>query len=156
LTIPALPNHYPYNELLLSGKLSAKTRSWRWHHSGVTLLYTSTRTADGVCEAHGLLEASKTAPRGVLVGVGFLKPVRPNTERERQRIMREFFNGKRRTYGGWAGAYRYEFTRLRRFRRPIPFKPPRGVVQVFRVEYSHELARALLRVGVKPQDINWA
>ena len=67
-TIPAFPNWFPYNELLLTGKLSAKTRTWRWSHTGLTLLYTSGSTAREVVEAHGL--DPKDMPRGVLVGIG--------------------------------------------------------------------------------------
>lgn len=156
LTIPALPNHYPYNDLLLDGKLSAKTREWRWSHYGATLLYTSTGTAHDICAAHGLTNAARTAPRGVLVGVGILVPVRLNTDRERSRIAREFYNGKRRPFGITAGPYRYEFKRLRRFTKPIPFKPPQGSVRVLRVELTLELAAALRRAGVKPEDMNFA
>ena len=133
LWIPALPNWFPYNELLLSGKLSAKTREWRWGHTGPTLLYTSVGTADEVARAHKL--DPKEFPRRVLVGIGDLVPVRVLTEAEVRQIEREFGNG-RRLASVWAGVYRYEFRNLRRFAKPIPFTPPRGAVRTFRVPTS--------------------
>src|SRR3989344_6057871 len=104
-TIPAFPNSFPYNELLLYGKLSAKTRTWRWGHTGLTLLYTSTSTAHDVARAHGL--DPKGTPRGVLVGVGELVSVRELTGVEAAQIEREFDNNTGTVRIG-AGTYRYE------------------------------------------------
>jgi len=126
----ALPNSYPYNELLLSGKLSAKTREWKWNHSGLVLLYTSTSTAKGVVKAHGLPKEHET---GVLVGYGFLRPVRYNTWEEQNDLEREFNNDGEGSCGVFAGLYRYEFSELIRFKKPIPFKPKQGSVRVLRV-----------------------
>ncbi len=147
-TIPALPNHYPYNELLLRGKLSAKTRDWRWSHTGLTLLYTSTGTSDGVVAAHGLQKEAKKAPRMVLVGVGELQPVRKLTQKEGAQIYREFRNGKQTTWGPGTGNYRYEFKNLRRFKNPVPFRPPQGAVRLFHVPVAL-VARELRRVGTQ-------
>lgn len=134
-TIPALPNRFPYNELLLLGKLSAKTRNWRWGHTGLTLLYTSTSTDPWVARAYGL--DPRAFPRMVLVGMGYLLPVRPNTPAEIKQIEREFANGggyRHPTIG--AGIYRYEFRDLMRFAEPIPFRPPQGAITTFRVPAS--------------------
>lgn len=146
-TIPAFPNSFPYNELLLRGKLSAKTRTWRWSHTGLTLLYTSTSTADGVVSAHGLKEEAKKAPRMVLVAVGELQPVRELTDKESRQIYKEFRNGKRTTWGPGTGVYRYEFKNLKRFKRPVSFKPPQGAVRLFNVPVSF-VAKALKEIGV--------
>lgn len=143
-TIPAFPNSFPYNELLLTGKLSAKTRTWRWRHTGLTLLYTSTSTARDVARAHGL--DPRNTPRGVLVGVGELVPVRELTRAEAQRIEREFDNDTGTLRIG-AGAWRYEFKNLRRFKQPVPFKPPQGAVRLFNVPAS-VVIRALKQVGI--------
>jgi len=143
-TIPAFPNSFPYNELLLRGKLSAKTRSWRWGHMGLTLLYTSTSTARDVARAHGL--NPKDAPRGILVGVGNLLPVRKTTRAEARQIEREFANGKK-NIGVYAGYWRYEFKNLKRFKRPVPFKPPRGAIRMFNVPVS-VVARALKEIDI--------
>lgn len=143
-TIPAFPNSFPYNELLLSGKLSAKTRTWRWGHTGLTLLYTSTSTARDVARAHGF--DPRSAPRGILVGVGELLPVRELTNKEAMQIGGEFDNGTgtvRIGFGGW----RYEFKNLRRFKQPVPFKPPQGAVRLFNVPIS-VVAKALKQIGV--------
>src|SRR3989338_8661371 len=100
-TIPAFPNSFPYNELLLTGKLSAKTRTWRWSHTGLTLLYTSGSTAREVVEAHCL--DPKDMPRGVLVGIGELLPVRECNSKEIRQIEKEFGDGK--PVGIYAGRY---------------------------------------------------
>lgn len=144
-TIPAMPNWFPYNELLLSGKLSAKTRDWRWKHTGLVLLYTSTRVEPEVAQAYGL--NLKDFQQGVLVGVGELLPVRENTEEEAIQIEREFANSDSNLIVQ-AGYYRYEFNNLKRFRKPIPFKPPRGAVTVFRVPVSL-VKEALEEIGVE-------
>lgn len=144
-TIPAFPNSFPYNELLFSGKLSAKTRNWRWKHSGLTLLYTSTSTAQSVAEVHGL--DPKKSPRGILVGIGELVPVREMTDAEIVQVEREFDNGGSTVTGVYAGIYRYEFRNLKRFKEPVPFKPPRGAVRLFNVPVS-VVTKALKEIGV--------
>lgn len=151
-TIPVFPNVYPYNELLFSGRLSAKTRTWRWHHTGLTLLYTSRRTEDSVVCAHGLEKNAKEAPRMVLVGVGELQPVRELTGKESKQIYKEFRNGKKTSWGPGAEGYRYEFKNLKRFKRPVPFKPPRGAVRTFNVPIKI-VARALKDIGIDPRKI---
>lgn len=143
-TIPAMPNSYPYNELLLSGKLSVKTRSWRWNHTGLTLLYTSTSTARDVARAHGL--DPKGAVRGIIVGVGHLVAVREITSRERKQIEKEFCNGKPDVDVG-AAAFRYEFLNLLRFKDPIPFRPPQGAVRLFHVPVPI-VDKALKEIGI--------
>ena len=143
-TIPAFPNSFPYNELLLRGKLSAKTRTWRWSHTGLTLLYTSTSTARDVAEAHGL--DPKNTLRGVLVGVGELVSVRELTDAEAEQIEREFDNDTGTVSIG-AGAWRYEFKNLKRFKKPVQFKPPQGAVRLFNVPVS-VVAKALKEIGV--------
>ena len=149
-TIPALPNSYPYNELLLSGKLSAKTRSWRWKHTGLTLLYTSTSTVREVAEAHGLEEEAKVAPRMVIVGCGELVTVRKNTSAELRQLANEFLNHQfvARMVDPLDPSFRYEFKNLLRFRTPVPFRPPQGAVRTFGVPIGVVFA-ALLGVGIE-------
>jgi len=139
-TLPVFPNSAPYNELLLRGTLSAKTRDWRWGHVGPVLLYTSTSRVPIVLKAHGL--DHRDIPAGCLVGIGNLCSVRETKRDEARRIEREFANGRRNvTALGCgerirAGYYLYRFTDLTRFRAPIPFKPPRGAVRTFRAPLS--------------------
>src|SRR3989344_5912337 len=82
-TLPVLPNSFPYNELLLTGKLrvgeheGVKTRGWPmcvWKYRGPVLLYTSTSTHKLAAEAHGL--NTDDFPRRVIVGVGQLVDIR--------------------------------------------------------------------------------
>ena len=89
--VKCLPNHYPYNDLLLTGKLSANTRSWKWAHEGLVLLYASRRKDSEVIAAHKLPQNFES---GMIVGYGYLKPVRLNSNKERAKIKKEFGNGK--------------------------------------------------------------
>lgn len=144
-TIPVLPNSFPYNELLLSGKLSAKTREWRWKHAGLTLLYTSQSIEPEVADAHKL--NLNDFPRGVIVGIGELLPVRENTADEMMQIENEFANGDDELLAQ-AGLYRYEFKNLKRFPVPIPFNWPRGAIRMCNAPISL-VAPALKQLGIK-------
>ena len=144
-TLPVLPNSFPYNELLLSGKLSAKTREWRWKHTGLTLLYTSQSTEQKVADVHDL--DPRDFPRGVIVGIGELLPVRENTAEEMSRIENEFANGNDELFPQ-AGPYRYEFRNLKRFPKPISFSWPRGAIRMCNVPVSL-VAPALKQLGIK-------
>jgi hypothetical protein len=143
-TIPAFPSWFPYNELLFTGRLSAKTRNWRWTHTGPTLLYTSMGTARDVARVHNL--DPKSAPRGVLVGVGDLVQVRGCTGKEAEQIEREFCNNTGTVYV-YAGPYLYKFNSLKRFKHPVSFKPPQGAVRLFHVPLSI-VREALDEIGV--------
>lgn len=142
--IAALPNSFPYNELLISGKLSAKTRDWYWKHHGPTVLYTSTSTAREVARAYNM--DPKKFPRMVVVAIGDLLPVKVTTDREVNRIEKEFGNGRK--IGVRAGCFIYKFKNIKRFKKPVPFKPPRGAVRTFKVPLKI-VARALKEVGIE-------
>lgn len=154
-TIPTLPNSFPYNELLLERKLMAKTRSWPWKHRGLTLLYTSTSTAKIVAKKYGL--DPKALPRGVIVGCGELVDVRPLTDEEKDRLLLQFNNAtpeEAEEFGQFAGPdyiapldIGFFFTNLKRFKNPIPFKPPKGAVTVFKVPLKLVI-KALKEIGV--------
>ncbi len=141
ITVPAFPNMYPYNELLLDGRLSAKTRSWRWKHRGLTLLYTSSRAEHEVAFAYGL--EVRGFAKGVIVGCGDLVDVRELTKGERIDLFRQFNNFRsrseaRRKIDGmgnfiWPLPIGFFFDGLTRFGTPVPFKPPQGAVRTFRV-----------------------
>ena len=115
----------------------------------MTLLYTSTSTARDVAEYHDL--DPKSAPRGVLVGVGELAPVRKLTREEHRQIIDEFYahQFEARFIEPSDGLYRYEFKNLRRFKNPVSFKPPQGAVRTFKVPLR-VVAKALKRVGIDP------
>jgi len=128
-----MPNRYPYNELLFSGKLSAKTRSWAWKHTGLTLLYTSTKSDDDVADIYDLPEEFES---GVIVGCGILLPVRENSTEELAQLEEEFHSPDTWIYPQWQ---RYEFKDLKKFKNPVKFKPPKGAVSVFNI--PHDLVR---------------
>jgi len=135
-TLSAFPNQFPYYELLFQGKLSAKTRTWKWNHTGWTLFYTSkSRIVDLVVRAHLLDKKDFQNTFGCLVGIGWLLPVRLNTREEIQQLEWEFINGGPGFLGDkiLAGPYRYEFRPFYRFAKPIPFSAPRGAVTTFKV-----------------------
>jgi hypothetical protein len=146
-TISAFPNQFPYYELLFQNKLSAKTREWAWKHTGWTLFYTSkSRIATPVVKAYRLNVKDFQDTLGSLVGIGWLLPVRPNTQKEIKRLNREFNNGGPNYI--FAGDYRYEFKPFYRFAKPIPFSAPRGAVTTFKVPVS-VVAEELERLGIK-------
>lgn len=140
--LSAFPNQFPYYELLLEGKLSAKTREWKWNHIGWTLFYTSkSRQVTHVMRVHNIKLDDFRNTLGCLVGVGYLLPVRANTQKEIRQIEREFNGrGPKEIFAGWA---RYEFKPFYRFDKAIPFSPPRGAVTTFKVPV--ELVRPELR-----------
>lgn len=160
-TIPAFPNAFPYNELLLDGKLIAKTRSWVWAHRGLTLLYTSTRVHGSVARAHEM--DSKAYPKKAIVGVGNLVDVRPLTKREMRKLYSQFNNvpnlrkvsdrALRRT-GIFVHDYvsplpiGFFFTDLKRFDEPVSFDWPTGPVKPIGVPVS-KVAAALKAVGIR-------
>ena len=86
------------------------------------------------------------------MGVGELQTVRELTEKEADQIEREFDNNTGTVSIG-AGAYRYEFKNLKRFKNPVPFKPPQGAVRLFNVPVS-VVAEALKEVGISLKEMN--
>lgn len=131
--LPAFPNQFPYYELLFRGLLSAKSRTWKWSHTGWTLFYTSkSRVVTPVIRAYGDLNLKDSMDTlGCLVGIGWLLPVRLNTLREVARLEKEFNNGG--PVEIVAGEFRYEFKPFYVFGEPIPFSAPRGAVTTFKV-----------------------
>lgn len=146
--IPAFPNQFPYYELLFQGKLSAKTRTWAWKHTGWTLFYTSkSRIVTHVVDAYHMDVKDYKNDIGALVGIGYLLPVRPNTNKEIRRLEREFNNGGPKViHAGWA---RYEFKPWYKFIKPIPYTSPKGAVTTFKVHYD-VVVEALSGLGVDP------
>lgn len=146
-TISAFPNQFPYYELLFRGNLSAKTRTWKWNHTGWTLFYTSkSRVVTSVVRAYGLSVSDFKDTLGTLVGIGYLLPVRANTRAEKAQLEREFNND--RFVEVFAGYYRYEFKPFYRFDYPISFAAPRGAVTTFKVPLAL-VAEELERLDIK-------
>ena len=178
--IPAFPNAFPYNELLLDGKLICKTRNWVWNHRGLTLLYTSTRAEGPVASAHGF--DIKGRAKKILVGVGNLVDVRALKKPELLKLLGQFNNlspaqvRKRfdvvrlarkpdcfaiddKTWDG--GDFRpfvapldigFFFEDLKRFKEPVPFNWPTGPVKPIGVDVG-VVAEALRAIGILPVDV---
>lgn len=175
-TIPAFPNTFPYNELLLDGKLDingfgVKSRSWAWKHRGLVLLYTSGRVDWTVAEAYGL--DPKEYPRGMIVGAAELVDVRRLTKDEIKALVCRFNNTEwekiRRCvclYPNCDGDYfcgvhyasprpvvvpyhlGFFFKNLVRFEQSVPFAWPMGAVRNTNVPVA-VVAAALKRVGIR-------
>ena len=91
----ALPNQFPYNEMLFDGKLKlgnnrVKTRSYDPGFRGPVLLYTSGSIATPVAQAHGYNPREYVRP--AIVGVGDLKQVRELNDRELESVLLQFNN----------------------------------------------------------------
>ena len=165
-TLPVLPNVFPYNELLISGKLNVgsygvKTRGWPmcvWKYRGPVLLYTSTKTHQIAADAHGL--DSEVFPRQVIVGVGKLVEIRNLTRGEKKQMYLNFNNWGEKEYrsflraeraGRWvdhispfyAGLF---FKNLKRFKKPIPFTWKKGAITLNHAPLSL-VVKALKEVG---------
>jgi hypothetical protein len=129
-TIPVFPNKFPWNELLFRGDLTAKTRNWYWKHVGWTLLYTSkSRMVYQAYSSYKLDPEKFKQTFGTIVGIGYLLPVRENTEEEKEILEYQFVNGRNWIDKVEAGIFRYEFDPVYRFVKPIPFTFPKGAVR---------------------------
>lgn len=171
-TIPAFPNWFPFNEMLLDGILKlrgygVKSRKLPWSHRGLTLLYSSGRVATTSAKAHGY--DPKTSPRGVILGVGELVDVRELTDAEIRKMTGQFNNMSVRTArrlvlaadarGAWPVdgegnpmvlpfPLGYFFRKLKRFETPVPFAWPSGAVRCTNIPVS-KVAAALKAVGIR-------
>ncbi len=149
-TVPAFINKFPYNDMLLDGKLTVgdfgvKTGSRNWNHRGVTLLYTSLTVEPTMEEVHGY--DRKKGALGAIIGAARLHDVRLLTRVEWVRMVRNF-NPK----GGEAVIpfdLGYFFTDTVRFKTPIVFRKS-GPVRFMRVPLKL-VSRALRAAGLKPE-----
>ena len=150
-----------------------KTRSWAPKHRGPMLLYTSTSVHRTPCLAWGY--DPKKFESMVIVGIGNLVDVRELTDSEDFDMLIAFNNLERfrissreqqtRNYARmfdlkaadkWGAENKCGpirafpnglfFKNLKRFRKPIPFKPPKGAVSMFRAPLSL-VSKALKKVG---------
>lgn len=144
MIIPALPNPFPYNELLLEGTFFATSRNWKWGHSGPTLLYTTKTVVEPVAR-----HFKRSSPHwrreimGSLIGIGDLLPVKQITKRERMRMEGKLnctpvsklteVNSDEYVH---AGGYLYRFENLQKFDKPVPFILPSGNRRAFDVAGS--------------------
>lgn len=147
LFIAALPNLFPYNNLLFDGLLVAKTRSWKWSHTGLTLLYTSSGKVRSVMSAYGYEAEEHAKEFGALAGFGYLQPVRENTNQEIREIEKVLNKGKSYNHI-YAGRFRYEFKNLQQFTTPIPYVWKPGNPRTAKVPASL-VVKQLAEFGIK-------
>lgn len=139
--IPVFPNLFPYNELLLRGKLMCKSRNWAWNYRGPILLYTSSRNEKSVCEAYGL--DPKLFPHKQIVGRATLVDVRKLTRIEKNILTHQFNPDAKKecleayvSYGlGWWGAILpgdigFFFEDVERLEEPASIDWPQGAVNL--------------------------
>jgi len=153
----ALPNQFPYNEMLFDGKLRlgnyiVKTRSYDPGFRGPTLLYTSGKIAAATAEAHGY--NPKEYVRPAIVGVGDLKFVRELNEGELESLLLQFNNATslNEVYDRdeWIEPLPYGlfFQRLKKFDNPIEFVAEPGPVRAVKVPVD-KVADALGKNGIE-------
>lgn len=138
--LSALPNQFPYNEMLFDGKLRlgnyrVKTRSYDPGFRGPVLLYTSGRTAHHIARAHDYNPRDYVRP--AIVGVGDLKDVRRLNDKEFESLLLQFNNttlvdSVAQAYDGPL-PYGLFFQRLKKFPEPIEFTAESGPVRMVRV-----------------------
>lgn len=154
--LPVFPNWYPYNDMLLDGRLrvgdfGVKTRSYNWDYKGPVLLYNSGRTAWHCVNIYDYKRGHKN--HGIIIGVGELVNVRLLSDAENIKMICNFNNLTKRDIArhGFTGVdvqplpFGYFFSNLKRFQKPVPFSWPSGPVKpIFTdVRKNRELSRQL-------------
>jgi len=133
-TIPVMANRAPWNELVLRGRRKVKTLSFNWKHRGPILLYTSSNRVDWWANGdYPILNSipDSAIPKGVIVGYATVKDVVPTSELPK--VFTEKDPGLTYTLGQ---NYVAIVTNVKRFKTPIPFKPPQGAIRIFRAPAS--------------------
>jgi hypothetical protein len=138
-TVPVFANRAPWYELVLRGKRQVKTLGFNWKYRGPILLYTSKdRTDDwGLYEyqaSHRGLKSLKMVdiPRGCIVGTATVVDVVPSLVFEFEEKYHEFYVKDDVLHDSLGQSHVVILANAKRFKRPIPFKPPQGAVRVFR------------------------
>jgi len=131
-TIPVMANRAPWNELVLRGRRKVKTLSFNWKHRGPILLYTSSNRVDewGLFD-YRLRMKMADIPKGAIVGIAEVLDVIP-TENIPDALVAKDPN----LVGSTGQAYVAIVGKVKRFKTPIPFKPPQGAIRIFRAPAS--------------------
>lgn len=133
--VPVFANRAPWNDLVLDGKRHVKTLSFNWKHRGPILLYTSSNRVDW----WGFDQYDMTKqdiPKGVIVGSAMVVDVVPT-----DKLPQIFYDKDPNLEGTMGQEFVVIVENPRRFKRPIPFKPPQGTIRI-----SSAPARYLRRV----------
>jgi len=125
-TVPVMANRAPWNEIVLQGKRKIKTLSFNLKHRGLMLLYTSSNRQDDFgWDAYGL--QTKDLPKGAIVGYVNVINVMLTDD-----LIDDFFHEDPALYDTTGQPYVAIVSEPKRFKKPIPFKPPKGAVRFFR------------------------
>lgn len=162
MRLPVFPNWYPYNDMLLDGRLdigerSVKTRSYNWDYRGPVLLYNSGRVAWHCVNAYGLPRDPASRQHHFIIGAAYLTEVRELTSRELRQMQRNFNNlsPRERRDQPWRVMvnplpYGYFFESPTRFKESVPFRWPSGPIKPIFTEVTRNtrLYEELLNAGV--------
>jgi len=125
-TVLVMANRAPWNEVVLRGKRKVKTLSFNLKHRGLMLLYTSSNRQDDFgWPAYGLL--TKDLPKGAIVGYVNVINVLPTDD-----LIDDYFHEDPALYDTTGQPYVAIVSEPKRFKKPIPFKPPKGCIRFFR------------------------
>ena len=130
-TVPVLANRAPWNELVLRGDRRVKTLPFNWKHRGPVLLYTSANRSDyrGAAENYPSIRDTPegSIPRGAIVGWATVADVVPTCD-----LPESFYLEDPGLCATDGQAYVVVVEGPRRFKRPVPYKPPQGSVRISR------------------------
>ena len=127
-TVPVMANRAPWNELVLQGQRKVKTLSFNWKHRGPILLYTSSNRVDAMgWEFYGLKKSLADVPKGAIVGIANVVNVLAIDD-----LPASYFDDDPNLFETTGQAFVAVVDGVKRFKKPIPFKPPQGAIRVFR------------------------
>jgi|SRR5579863_3311810 len=127
-TVPVFANRAPWNELLIMGKRKIKTLSFNWKYRGPILLYTSKERVDheGWID-YRLRKKLEDIPQGAIVGTAEVLDVMPT-----ECLPQSYFDKDPALFDTTGQAYVVIVGKVKRFKKPVPFKPKQGAIRVFR------------------------
>lgn len=129
-TVPVFANRAPWNELLIRGQRRVKTLSFNWKHRGPILLYTSSNRQDDIFGlTYKLPKRIKLADLhpGSIVGTANIVDVLPVEE-----LPDSYHQHDPNLWETTGQAYVVLVDNVKRFKNPIPFRPPKGAIRIFR------------------------
>ena len=147
-TIPVLINRAPWNELLLRGKRHVKTLSFPWKHRGLIFLYTSKDREDpegwweyGLEGKHIGGALPSRVVKGAIVGTAMVTDVIPT-----DKAPNEWYVEDPHLLGTDGQDYLVRVEDARRLAKPIPWKPPKGVIRIGKLPGRYQLLAPLKSV----------
>lgn len=129
-TVPVFANRAPWNELLIRGQRRVKTLSFNWKHRGPILLYTSSNRQDDIFGLTYKLKDRELAslPLGAIVGKANVVDVVPTSKFTDD----SYYQHDPNLWETTGQAYVVLVDQVKRFKKPVLFKPPKGAVRISR------------------------